>query len=163
MEDTICAISTSIGIGAISIVRVTGPDAIKIVDSIFDGNITNKETHTIHYGHIKYNNEVIDEVLIMLMKGPKTYTTEDTVEINCHGGKSTTEKVLEILLSCGCRLAEPGEFTKRAFLNGRINLLEAESVNDLTVSQLKELLMEHGESTTGKKAELILVKLAWKC
>ena len=135
MEDTICAISTSIGIGAISIVRVTGPDAIKIVNSIFDGNLTNKETHTIHYGHIKYNNEVIDEVLVMLMRGPKTYTTEDTVEINCHGGKSTTEKVLEILLSCGCRLAEPGEFTKRAFLNGRINLLEAESVNDLIVAK----------------------------
>ena len=135
MEDTICAISTSIGIGAISIVRVTGPDAIKIVDSIFDGNLTNKETHTIHYGHIKYSNEVIDEVLVMLMRGPKTYTTEDTVEINCHGGKSTTEKVLEILLSCGCRLAEPGEFTKRAFLNGRINLLEAESVNDLIVAK----------------------------
>ena len=135
MEDTICAISTSIGIGAISIVRVTGPDAIKIVDSIFDGNLTNKETHTIHYGHIKYNNEVIDEVLVMLMRGPKTYTTEDTVEINCHGGKSTTEKVLEILLANGCRLAEPGEFTKRAFLNGRINLLEAESVNDLIVAK----------------------------
>ena len=120
---------------AISIVRVTGPDAIKIVDSIFDGNLTDKETHTIHYGHIKYNNENIDEVLVMLMRGPKTYTTEDTVEINCHGGKSTTEKVLEILLSCGCRLAEPGEFTKRAFLNGRINLLEAESVNDLIVAK----------------------------
>ena len=135
MEDTICAISTSLGNGAISIVRVTGPDAVKIVDSIFDGNLTDKETHTIHYGHIKYNNEVIDEVLVMLMRGPKTYTTEDTVEINCHGGKSTTEKVLEILLSCGCRLAEPGEFTKRAFLNGRINLLEAESVNDLIVAK----------------------------
>ena len=135
MEDTICAISTSIGIGAISIVRVTGTDAIKIVDNIFDGNLIDKETHTIHYGHIKYNNENIDEVLVMLMRGPKTYTTEDTVEINCHGGKSTTEKVLEILLSCGCRLAEPGEFTKRAFLNGRINLLEAESVNDLIVAK----------------------------
>ena len=135
MEDTICAISTSLGIGAISIVRVTGTDAIKIFDSIFDGNLNGKETHTIHYGHIKYNNEVIDEVLVMLMRGPKTYTTEDTVEINCHGGKSTTEKVLEILLSCGCRLAEPGEFTKRAFLNGRINLLEAESVNDLIVAK----------------------------
>lgn len=135
MEDTICAISTSLGIGAISIVRVTGLDAIKIVDSIFDVNLTGKETHTIHYGHIKYNNEVIDEVLVMLMRGPKTYTTEDTVEINCHGGKSTTEKILEILLASGCRLAEPGEFTKRAFLNGRINLLEAESVNDLIIAK----------------------------
>ena len=135
MEDTICAISTSLGIGAISIVRVTGPDAIKIVDSIFDGNLIDKKTHTIHYGHIKSEEETIDEVLIMLMKGPKTYTTEDIVEINCHGGISTTNKVLEILLENGCRLAEPGEFTKRAFLNGRINLLEAESVNDLIIAK----------------------------
>ncbi len=133
--DTICAISTSMGIGAISIIRVSGSDAIKIVDSIFDGNLLNKESHTINYGHIKYNNEVIDEVLVMLMRGPKTYTTEDTVEINCHGGISTTKKILEILLACGCRLAEPGEFTKRAFLNGRINLLEAESVNDLIIAK----------------------------
>ena len=133
--DTICAISTSLAIGAISIVRVSGSDAIKIVDSIFDGNLLDKESHTIHYGHIKYKDEVIDEVLVMLMRGPKTYTTEDTVEINCHGGISTTKKILEILLACGCRLAEPGEFTKRAFLNGRINLLEAESVNDLIIAK----------------------------
>ena len=135
MNDTICAISTSMGTGAISIVRVSGNEAINIVDSIFDGNLIDKKTHTIHYGHIKYNNEIIDEVLIMLMKAPKTYTKEDIVEINCHGGNSTTKKVLEILLLCGCRLAEPGEFTKRAYLNGRINLLEAESVNDLIVAK----------------------------
>ena len=135
MYDTICAISTSIGIGAISIVRITGPEAIDIVDKVFSGNLKNKETHTIHYGHIIDNGEVIDEVLVMLMRGPKTYTTEDTVEINCHGGISTTQKVLEILINNGARLAEPGEFTKRAFLNGRINLLEAESVNDLIVAK----------------------------
>ena len=135
MEDTICAISTSMGIGAISIVRVTGSDAIAIVDSIFDHDLKNALTHTIHYGHIKYNGEVIDEVLVMLMKGPKTYTTEDTIEINCHGGIATTKKVMEILLASGARLAEPGEFTKRAYLNGRINLLEAESVNDLIVAK----------------------------
>lgn len=135
MYDTICAISTSIGIGAISIVRITGPEAINIVDKVFSGNLKNKETHTIHYGHIIYNGNVIDEVLVMLMKAPKTYTTEDTVEINCHGGISTTGKILEILINNGARLAEPGEFTKRAFLNGRINLLEAESVNDLIVAK----------------------------
>ena len=135
MYDTICAISTSSGIGAISIVRITGPEAIDIVDKVFSGNLKNKETHTIHYGHVIDNGNVIDEVLVMLMRGPKTYTTEDTVEINCHGGISTTGKILEILINNGARLAEPGEFTKRAFLNGRINLLEAESVNDLIVAK----------------------------
>lgn len=135
MEDTICAISTSMGIGAISIVRVTGPNTINIVDSIFDHDLKNASSHTIHYGHIKYNEEIIDEVLVMLMRGPKTYTTEDTIEINCHGGVNTTKKIMEILLATGCRLAEPGEFTKRAYLNGRINLLEAESVNDLIIAK----------------------------
>lgn len=135
MEDTICAISTSMGIGAISIVRVTGPNTIDIVDSIFDHDLKNASSHTIHYGHIKYNEEIIDEVLIMLMRGPKTYTTEDTIEINCHGGVNTAKKIMEVLLANGCRLAEPGEFTKRAYLNGRINLLEAESVNDLIIAK----------------------------
>lgn len=135
MYDTICAISTSIGIGAISIVRITGPEAIDIVDKVFSGNLKDKETHTIHYGHIIDNSEVVDEVLVMLMRAPKTYTTEDTVEINCHGGISTTKKILELLINNGSRLAEPGEFTKRAYLNGRINLLEAESVNDLIVAK----------------------------
>lgn len=135
MEDTICAISTSMGIGAISIVRVTGPNTIDIVDSIFDHDLKNASSHTIHYGHIKYKEEKIDEVLVMLMRGPKTYTTEDTIEINCHGGVSTTKKIMEVLLANGCRLAEPGEFTKRAYLNGRINLLEAESVNDLIIAK----------------------------
>ena len=135
MEDTICAISTSMGMGAISIVRVTGPNTIDIVDSIFDHELKNASSHTIHYGHIKYKEEIIDEVLVMLMRGPKTYTTEDTIEINCHGGISTTKKIMEVLLANGCRLAEPGEFTKRAYLNGRINLLEAESVNDLIIAK----------------------------
>ena len=135
MNDTICAISTSLGIGAISIVRVTGSEAIDIVNKIFDGNLLNKKSHTIHYGHIIENDEKIDEVLVTIMKGPKTYTTEDIVEINCHGGESTTKKVIEILLANGCRLAEPGEFTKRAYLNGRINLLQAESVNDLIIAK----------------------------
>ena len=135
MNDTICAISTSLGIGAISIVRVTGSEAIDTVNKIFDGNLLNKKSHTIHYGHIIENDEKIDEVLVTVMKGPKTYTTEDIVEINSHGGESTTKKVIEILLANGCRLAEPGEFTKRAYLNGRINLLQAESVNDLIIAK----------------------------
>ncbi len=132
MEETIAAISTASGQGAISIIRVSGKDAIKIVNSIFKGkNIEKVKSHTIHYGFIVNNQEEIDEVLVTVMHSPKTFTKEDIVEINCHGGIATTNKILEILLEKGARLAEPGEFTKRAFLNGRISLLEAESVGDL--------------------------------
>lgn len=132
MNDTICAISTALGIGAISIIRISGPDAIKKATTVFDGkNLEEVNSHTIHYGHIVSNNEIIDEVLVSVFKSPKTYTTEDIVEINCHGGIATTKKVLEVLLSTGIRLADKGEFTKRAFLNGRIDLTEAEGVSSL--------------------------------
>ncbi len=135
MNDTICAISTSLGVGAISIIRVSGEGAIKKVANLFDGkDLTKVESHTIHYGHIIHNNEVIDEVLVSVFRAPKTYTKEDIVEINSHGGIATTKKVLEILLENGIRLAEKGEFTKRAFLNGRLDLCEAESVNALLSS-----------------------------
>lgn len=136
MNDTIAAISTTLGVGAISIIRVSGNDAIKIVNNIFKGkNLETVETHTINYGHIIDKDEIIDEVLVSVMKSPKTFTTEDIVEINCHGGISTTNKVLELVLNNGARLAEPGEFTKRAFLNGRIDLTQAESVMDLINSK----------------------------
>ena len=132
MFDTICAISTTMGVGAISIVRVSGNDDIHLVNNIFKGkDLTKVLSHTINYGYIVDGKDVVDEVLVSIMKAPKTYTTEDIVEINCHGGISTTNKILELLLNKGCRLAEPGEFTKRAFLNGRIDLIEAESVGDL--------------------------------
>lgn len=132
MKDTIAAISTSLGVGAISIIRVSGDDAISIVNSIFKGkDLSNVDSHTINYGHIIDGNEVIDEVLVSIMRAPRTFTREDVVEINLHGGIATTNKVLEVLLTNGCRLAEPGEFTKRAFLNGRIDLIEAEGVMDL--------------------------------
>lgn len=131
MEDTIVAISTAVGVGAISIIRVSGNDAIKIVDELFDKDLLKAESHTIHYGHIVDNDEIIDEVLVSVMKAPKTFTVEDVVEINTHGGIATTNRVLELLILKGCRLAEPGEFTKRAFLNGRIDLLEAEGVMNL--------------------------------
>ena len=132
MYDTICAISTSQGPGAIAIIRVSGSEAINITSKIFKGkNLKEVPSHTINYGHIvDSNNEEIDEVLVTVMLAPKTYTTEDIVEINTHGGPACTNKVLELLLINGCRLAEPGEFTKRAFLNGRINLIEAEAVMD---------------------------------
>ncbi len=132
MNDTIAAISTSLGVGAISIIRVSGNDSIKIVNNIFKGkNLNLVDSHTINYGHIVENEKVIDEVLVSVMRKPKTFTTEHVVEINCHGGITTTNKILELLLLNGCRLAEPGEFTKRAFLNGRIDLLEAEAISDL--------------------------------
>lgn len=136
MNDTIAAISTTLGVGAISIIRVSGNNAIEIVNKIFKGkDLEIVDTHTIHYGHIMDKEETIDEVLISVMKAPKTFTTEDVVEINCHGGISTTNKVLELVLNNGARLAEPGEFTKRAFLNGRIDLAQAESVMDLINSK----------------------------
>ena len=139
MEDTIVAISTTTGVGAISIVRLSGKDAISIVNKSFKGkNLTKQKSHTITYGHIINNKEVIDEVLVSIMKAPKSYTTEDVVEINCHGGIISTNKILEIMLENGARLAEPGEFTKRAFLNGRIDLVEAESVMDLIESKTNE-------------------------
>ena len=132
MFDTICAISTSLGVGAISIIRVSGDEAISKVAKLFDGkNLNEVKSHTIHYGHIISDGEIIDEVLVTVLKAPKTYTKEDIVEINSHGGIATTKKILEILIGSGIRLAEPGEFTKRAFLNGRLDLLEAESVNNL--------------------------------
>jgi len=132
MDDTIAAISTAVGNGAISIIRVSGHDAIEIVNKIYKGkDLSNVKSHTINYGYIYDKDELIDEVLVMIMKSPKTYTTEDVIEINCHGGVATTEKILELLLENGCRLAEPGEFTKRAFLNGRIDLIKAEAVSDL--------------------------------
>lgn len=135
MEDTIAAISTALGTGAISIIRVSGNDALNIVNKIFSKNLNKAKTHTIHYGHILENNEIIDEVLVNVMLAPKTFTTENTIEINCHGGITSTNRVLELLLSNGARLAEPGEFTKRAFLNGRIDLTQAEGIMNLIESK----------------------------
>lgn len=136
MNDTIVAISTALGEGAISIIRVSGDDAIKIINPLFDGKDLEKaSSHTINYGHIVYNGEIIDEVLLSIMKAPKTYTKEDVIEINTHGSIAVVNKIMEILLIEGCRLAEPGEFTKRAFLNGRIDLTESEGVMDLINSE----------------------------
>lgn len=136
MEDTIAAISTAQGVGAISIIRVSGADAIRIVSKIFSNKkFYDAPSHTIHYGYIMDGDEKVDEVLVTIMRAPKTFTKEDIVEINAHGGIMTTDKILELLLVNGCRLAEPGEFTKRAFLNGRIDLTEAEGVMDLINSK----------------------------
>ena len=156
MEDTICAISTSLGVGAISIVRLSGPEAIAITNKIYKGkDLTKVESHTINYGHIYENDKIIDEVLVSVMRAPKTFTTEDVVEINCHGGIASTNKILELLLTNGCRLAEPGEFTKRAFLNGRIDLIEAEAVSDIINAQTENSRSLAINQLTGELSRII--------
>ncbi len=156
MNDTIVAISTALGIGAISIIRVSGDDAIKKVNSIFIGkNLEKVASHTINYGHISENEKIIDEVLISVMHAPKTFTRENIVEINCHGGIATTNKILEMLLNIGCRLAEPGEFAKRAFLNGRIDLIEAEGIMDLINSKTEQSRELAINQVGGKVSNLI--------
>ena len=156
MNDTIVAISTALGEGAISIIRVSGDDAIKIVNNIFKGkDLDNVESHTINYGHIVYKDEIIDEVLVSVMKAPKTYTKEDVIEINTHGSVAVVNKIMEILLLSGCRLAEPGEFTKRAFLNGRIDLTEAEGVMDLINSETELTRKMAVNELSGKVSKLI--------
>ncbi|MFQ3573668.1 MAG: tRNA uridine-5-carboxymethylaminomethyl(34) synthesis GTPase MnmE [Thermodesulfovibrionales bacterium] len=135
LKDTIAAISTPIGAGGIGIIRVSGCNSIPAVERIFlpkkQSNISQAKSHTIHYGYILDNDERIDEVLVTVMRAPKTYTREDVVEINCHGGYITLSKILNLLLRNGVRLADPGEFTLRAFLNGRIDLTKAEAVMDI--------------------------------
>lgn len=149
--DTIAAISTALGVGAISIIRVSGDDSVKIVNKIFKGkDLTKVKSHTIHYGHIMENKTVIDEVLVSVMLSPKTFTMENVVEINSHGGIATTNKVLELLLLNGARLAEPGEFTKRAFLNGRIDLIEADGIMNLISSKTEKSRRMSINQLTGK-------------
>ena len=130
-EDTIAAISTASGAGAISIVRLSGPDAIAIADRVFSGSLKEQKSHTIQYGCIKDGEKPVDEVLVSLFRAPKSYTTEDIVEINGHGGPVVTRQILTLLLANGARLARPGEFTERAFFHGRLDLSQAEAVNDL--------------------------------
>ncbi len=132
--DTIAAISTPVGQGGISIIRISGDDAIKVAKNLYRGkNLDKVETNTINYGHIidPETQKTVDEVMLSVMRAPKTYTKEDIIEINCHGGIIATNKILQLALSYGARMAEPGEFTKRAFLNGRIDLSQSEAVMDL--------------------------------
>lgn len=133
--DTIAAIATAMTSSGIGIVRISGEEAVLIADKIFrkkgGKTLTECETHTIHYGHIHDGEEVIDEVMVLLMRGPRSYTREDTIEIDCHGGIYVMKRILETVIKYGARPAEPGEFTKRAFLNGRIDLSQAESVIDI--------------------------------
>ena len=135
MFDTIAAISTPRGEGGIGIVRMSGDDSVKILSKVFRAksgkNAEFLKSHTINYGHIYDGDILLDEVMVSFLKGPKTYTTEDIVEINCHGGYLITERILELLLKKGARIAEQGEFTRRAYLNGRLDLTQAEAVMDI--------------------------------
>lgn len=157
MFDTICAISTSLNESAINIIRISGEDAISTVNSILLGcDLTKKNGGTINYAKIvDENNNVIDEVLVSLFRAPKSYTKEDVIEINTHGGAFVTTKVLELLLSKGLRLALPGEFTKRAFLNGRIDLSQAEAVMDIINSETRDSLILSTRALNGEIKTLV--------
>ncbi|WP_085506629.1 tRNA uridine-5-carboxymethylaminomethyl(34) synthesis GTPase MnmE [Thalassobacillus devorans] len=156
--DTITAISTPMGEGAIAIVRLSGPDALSISNDLFQGkDLTKAESHTMHYGKIidPETGEVAEEVMVSIMRAPKTFTREDVVEINCHGGLVSVNRVLEIVLAKGARLAEPGEFTKRAFLNGRIDLSQAEAVMDLIRAKTDRAMNVALKQMDGRLSKLI--------
>ena len=153
IDTTIAAISTAMSNSGIGIVRMSGSQAVEIADKVYvsksNKKLSKQKTHTIHYGYIADDKEIIDEVLVMLMRGPHTYTGEDTVEINCHGGVFVMKRILEVLIKNGARPAEPGEFTKRAFLNGKMDLSQAEAVGDLIVAQNEYALQSSIEQLKG--------------
>ena len=156
---TIAAIATGLTNAGISIIRISGPESFSVISKIFvtpkgEFNASAEESHTVHYGHIVKGSEVADEVLVLLFKGPRSYTAEDVVEIHCHGGVIVTRKILDIVLYAGARIAEPGEFTKRAFLNGRIDLSKAEAVIDIINAKntmaLKNSVKQLGGAESGE-------------
>ena len=157
MADNICAIATPYGVGAISIIRCSGPNAIELVNSIFKGkNLTKCKSHTIHYGYILNDNEIVDEVLCNIFISPNSFDGENCVEINCHGGIYVTNMILRVCLKAGFRMAEPGEFSKRAFLNGRLDLTQAESIMDI-ISSSNEIALKSSTNSL-RKSTFNLVK-----
>lgn len=158
-HNTIAAISTPMGEGAIAIVRLSGKDAIMIADRVFEGSrpLAEVESHTIHYGHLidSKTSEIVEEVMVSVLRAPRTFTREDVVEINCHGGLVSVNRVLELVLTNGAQLAEPGEFTKRAFLNGRIDLSQAEAVIDLIRSKTDRAMNVALNQMEGRLSTLI--------
>ncbi len=165
--ETIAAIATALSNAGIGIIRVSGPEAVSVVDSIFYNksgrrNLAQKSSHTVSHGYIvvpdsekNWQENILDEVMVVLMRAPHSYTMEDTVEINCHGGVLLLQKVLQLVIRSGARLAQPGEFTKRAFLNGRLDLSQAEAVMDVIHSQSDMSLLSSMEQLTGKLAAVI--------
>ncbi|MCD7744365.1 MAG: tRNA uridine-5-carboxymethylaminomethyl(34) synthesis GTPase MnmE [Lachnospiraceae bacterium] len=168
--DTIAAISTAIGGSGIGIVRVSGPDALLVGDCVFVSpkgrkKISMQSSHTVHYGYIQDDGKMVDEVLVTVMRSPRSFTTEDTIEINCHGGIYATRRVLETVLRHGARLAEPGEFTRRAFLNGRIDLSQAESVADVIQAKNESALQSSlGQlrGSLGRKVSALREKILYQ-
>lgn len=155
MTDTIAAIATAVGTSAVNIIKISGPSAISIVNKIFTKDLTKLSSNTINYGYIKNNEETIDEVLVSIFRNPNSSTGEDVIEINSHGGIAVTNKILEILLTNGCRLAEPGEYLKRAFLNGKKDLLEAESISDLINAKTESFRKMSTKGLTGELSALV--------
>lgn len=155
MTDTIAAIATAVGTSAVNIIKISGPGAISIVNKIFTKDLTKLSSNTINYGYIKNNGETIDEVLVSIFRNPNSSTGEDVIEINSHGGIAVTNKILEILLTNGCRLAEPGEYLKRAFLNGKKDLLEAESISDLINAKTESFRKMSTKGLTGELSALV--------
>lgn len=160
MKETIAAIATGMSNSGIGIIRISGPEAIEVADKLFVSKKSSKKlkdmsSHTVHYGNIVFEDEIIDEVLIILMKAPNTYTREDVVEIDCHGGVFVMKKILNAVFKSGARPAEPGEFTKRAFLNGRIDLSQAEAVIDIINSKNQYALKNSIKQLNGKLSEKI--------
>ncbi len=162
MEEAICAIATPYGVGAISIIRTSGFKSIENVNKIFKGkNLLKAESHTISYGHIVDDGNIIDEVMVSIFRAPKSFTTEESVEISCHGGIFSTNKVLEALLKNGFRLALPGEFTKRAFLNKRIDLTQAEAVMDI-ISSNNNIALKSANNSLRKSTTILIETLREK-
>lgn len=161
LEDTIAAIATPIGEGGLAVIRISGPEATSIADRCIrvsgkkNKTPSQAESHTLHYGHVVDGDSIIDEVLVATMRAPRTFTGEDVVEISCHGGLLVTKAVLDRVLACGARMAEPGEFSKRAFLNGRIDLTQAEAIADIIHSQTELALSAANEQLAGKLAKRI--------
>lgn len=159
--DTIAAIATPLGEGGLAVIRLSGPDALQVADRCFSPvgkhslKPSSAPSHTIHFGHIGRNGQVIDEVLVSVMRSPRTFTREDVVEITCHGGLLPAKMVLDVVLAGGARLAEPGEFTRRAFLNGRIDLAQAEAVADIIHSRTELALRAANEQLAGKLSQRI--------
>ena len=138
-SDIICALATPNGVGAIALIRISGPGSRKLLKGVFSKDVLNVESHSVHFGYLKNENgNVIDEVLLSVFDEGKSFTGEESVEITCHGSSYIQQQILEMLLTSGCRLAEPGEFTKRAFLNGKMDLSQAEAVADLIASQSQQ-------------------------
>jgi tRNA modification GTPase len=161
VEDTIAAVATPLGEGGLAIIRISGPDALAIADRCFRpaglhaARPTEAPTHTLHYGHLVRDGRVIDEVMLSVLRAPRTFTREHVAEISCHGGMVATKAVLDTVLACGSRLAEPGEFTRRAFLNGRLDLAQAEAVADLIHARTELGLSAANEQLAGRLSQRI--------